>query len=118
MQLYIILYIFIHNLSSIDIISITFQSKIVLRNGTNTIGLTKKVEVELNKLLPEANIITKENASRQNYDQTLIIVINPEAQSLASSLTKQFNASASALPKGESQPKEGDIVIILGKDSV
>lgn len=95
------------------------QVKIGLRNGTTTIGLTNKVELEIKKVQPQINITTQENASKVNYEKTTIVIFNNSYQDLANSLTTILKgASVGELPQGEEKPKDVDILIILGKDRV
>ncbi len=77
----------------------TLGPKIVLRNGTKTLGLATKVETELKKVVPGLNVIVKENAA-DDYDKTVIVLLNDAGKDLALNLAKIFNASASALPTG------------------
>lgn len=94
------------------------QLKIVLRNGTSTVGLATKIESELKKSIPLINIVDKDNAAKNSYEKTLVVVLNDSGKDAADSLIKELNASASALPSGESKPKDADILIILGKDKI
>lgn len=93
------------------------QAKIGLRNGTNTVGLTTKIEAEIKSSQPRANIVSKDNAATSTYDKTVIVILNnafkDEADSLAALLK---GSSASTLPAGEVKPSNTDILIILGKD--
>ncbi len=91
--------------------------KIVLRNGTKTAGLAAKAETDLKKVVADLNVILKENATG-DYDKTVIVVLNSMGLNLAKDLTKILNASQSALPAGESKPKDGDILILLGRDRI
>ncbi len=93
-------------------------SKIVLRNGTTTTGLTTRVETELRKTIPDLNVTTKENASKNDYTKTLIVVLNENAKETASRLNDTLKGSLVSLPAGESKPAGADILIILGKDRV
>lgn len=95
----------------------TLGPKIVLKNGTTTAGLTTKVEADLKKVIADLNVIAKENATN-DYDKTVIVVLNSVGSDLAQKLAKVLNASASALPAGESRPKDGDILILIGKDRI
>jgi hypothetical protein len=92
--------------------------KIVLRNGTSTTGLASRVETRLKKDLPDINVVSKENAANPDYDKTIIAVMNEQALSLAQDLSRVLNASVSALPKAEIQPKEGDVVVVIGEDNI
>ena len=93
----------------------TAQPKIVLRNGTKTLGLATKVEADLKKSIPNLNVVAKENTDGE-YDSTLIVVLNNSFKDVAQNLAKVLDASTSALPSGESKPKKGDILVILGTD--
>lgn len=95
----------------------TAQPKVVLRNGTTTTGLTTKVETELKKVVADLNVVAKENAVN-DYDKTMVVVLNDAGKDLAVNLAKLLDVSTSALPAGESKPKSGDILILLGKDRI
>lgn len=94
------------------------QVKIALTNGTNTIGLTSKIEASLGKSISNFSVISKENAQKQNYDKTVVVLINDSAKSTAESIAKTFGASLGDLPSGEIKPKDADILVILGKDAI
>lgn len=90
--------------------------KIVLRNGTTTAGLTSKVEPEVKKSLPSVQIVDKGNAAKNDYEKTIVVVLNEGVRDQAVKLAKDLEASLSALSKEESKPKDVDILVILGKD--
>lgn len=93
------------------------QAKIALRNGTTTVGLAAKVEGEIKKVQPQANIALKDNALKADYEKTNIIILNPAFKDEANSLVEVLKGSSIGdLPKGEERPKDVDILIILGKD--
>lgn len=92
--------------------------KVVLRNGTKTTGLTSKVEADVKKSIPNVNILTKENAGKDDYEKTLVVVLNDTFKAEAEKLTKDLGVEVGDLPEGESKPKEGDILVILGKDKI
>jgi hypothetical protein len=94
------------------------QVRIVLRNGTSTNGLTGKIEPEIKKHLPTAEIVTKENASRSDYDKTLVVALSEVAQEPASQLAQALKANFGALPEGEKPITNADILVILGKESI
>ena len=93
------------------------QPKIVLRNGTTSVGLTLKVEAELKKTYPNLNVLEKENAVRADYQKTMVVILQDNDRDLANNLAKTLQAELGDLPPEESKPKDGDILIILGKDS-
>ena len=94
------------------------QAKIALRNGTSKVGITGKVETDIKKAFPEANIASKENANSKNYEKTTVIILNDSAKIAAESLAKSLNISTGDLPAGEDKPSDMDILIIIGKDKV
>lgn len=91
------------------------QAKIVLRNGTTTTGLTNKAEDDIKKAFPQANVILKENASKDSYDKSVVVIINDSAKDAATNIAKTLNIPLGGLPDGESKPN-ADILVILGKD--
>lgn len=93
------------------------SAKIVLKNGTGTTGLTTKIEQELKKSNPQVSIILKENAAKQDYEKTVVVVLNSSFEDAAAGLATVLKAQVGDLPAGESNPKDGDILIILGKDA-
>lgn len=92
-------------------------ARIVLRNGTTTIGLTNKVEAEIKKAVPDANITSKENASNQNFEKSIFVILSSGAKDSGESLAKSLNIPVGNLPQGEAKPS-ADILIILGKDKI
>lgn len=94
------------------------QAKIALRNGTSTTGLTNKAETDIKKAYPQANIVVKENASKDNYDKSTVVVLNDGAKEAANNIAKTLNISVGDLPAGESKPSNVDILIIIGKDRI
>lgn len=99
--------------------SAQIQPKIALRNGTTIVGLTTKAEGEIKKIQPQIAISSKDNASRNNYESTLVIILNSSFKDIASSLANKLKgASVSAIPVWESKPIDADILIILGKDRI
>lgn len=89
---------------------------IVLLNGTKTSGLASKVEEELKSKATGLNIISKDNAKKDSFEKTVVVVLNQVYLDMARNLASLLNATLGSLPEGEEKPKEGDILIILGKD--
>lgn len=92
--------------------------KVVLRNGTTIIGLTTTIENKLKADNIAVNISSKNNAEKQNYEKTTVVVLNDSAKDLGASLARDLGATLGDLPAGEIRPKDVDIVVILGKDVV
>ena len=96
----------------------TSQPKVVLRNGTTTIGLTSKVEDQLKKSIASLNVVDKENANRNNYEKSQIVILDDKGKDLAYNLSKLLKADIVSLASDEAKPKDGAILVILGKDSI
>lgn len=94
------------------------QAGIILRNGTSVTGLASKIETEIKKSFPKANIIDKDNALKENYEKTIVVILNESAKDAASNLAKTLNSSIAVLPPGESKPNGADILVIIGKDKI
>ena len=95
------------------------QARIALRNGSGSSGLTNKIETQIKAAFPDANITSKANASKNNYEKTVVVYLNESAKGAADNLAKTLNVQSSAtLPEGEVSPAETDLVIILGKDLI
>lgn len=92
------------------------QTRIGLRNGTNSVGLTGKVEVEIKKAFPEIQIISKDQSKRVDYEKTVVVVLTDEAKDMATEIAKTLNSQVVTLPEGENKSAEVDILIIVGKD--
>lgn len=92
------------------------QIKIGLRNGTKKVGLTGRYEPDIKRYLKDSVITSKENASKNDYDRTIVVVLNESDREKAKSLAKELKASLESLPAGEDKPENIDILIIFGKD--
>lgn len=92
------------------------EVRVVLYNGTNTAGLTRKAEPLVTKTGSGIKVVAKENATSTEYTSTQVIVLQKNASDIAKSIANSVNGSVvSSLPKGEVAPA-ADILIILGSD--
>ena len=88
--------------------------KVVLLNGTTTIGLTNVAEKTLTSKLSNVQITNKDNAAKSDYTKTVVVDLNnnpSEAQSIAQVL----GGAVGALPSGETKPTGVDFLVILAK---
>lgn len=92
------------------------KTRIGLRNGTDVVGLTYRVETNIKKLFPEVEIVFKDQDKRTDYEKTVVVVLNEASKDHATELAKVLNAQLDKLPDGETRPNEVDILIIVGKD--
>lgn len=94
------------------------QAKIGLLNGTPTAGLASRIEAEIRKSFPQAEIVVKDNAVKTNYDKTIVIMLNPAAKDASVNLAAALKAPMGDFPVGENKPVGVDLVVIIGKDKI
>jgi len=92
--------------------------KIVILNGTNTVGLTKQVESSLNGKVNNIDVVDRTNAKDNTYNQTIVVVLNSGSKKTAQSIADALNAKVEPLPKDETKPANADILIIAGSDLI
>lgn len=93
-----------------------FSESIFLRNGSGTAGLSRLVEDDLKKVLPNAKIIGRDNAVG-SFDKTTVVALSADNKSQAELVAKLFAANVSDLPAGEEKPAGATgVLIIIGKD--
>lgn len=90
--------------------------KVVLRNGTSQAGLTTTVENRLKKVITNLNVAGKENASKNTYEKSLVVLINNSAKDLSEKIARELKAEIGPMPQGESEAKNADVIVILGED--
>ena len=90
--------------------------KVALYNGTKTVGLTTKAENEINTTIQGIEISAKENAIKQDFEKTSVVLLTGAKKVEADAIAKQFNTTVTTtLPEGETKP-DADILVILGTD--
>lgn len=74
-----------------------------LRNGTESIGVTYKFETKLKRLLlnVEVEISDRNNASRQDYEMSVVVVGNLVHKSVGRQIASALGLSVVVLPSGE-----------------
>lgn len=90
--------------------------RLALYNGTSTSGATTKMENQIKKQFPSFEVVQKDLATNDNYQQTIIVDISGKYKDSVGDLGEFLGAKMSALPSGEVTP-EADILIILGNDA-
>lgn len=89
---------------------------IVLYNGTETPGITSSVEKSLSSLPFEFEVLEKENAQENTYEETRVFDISGKYSDKAEEIAKTLNVTVETeLPSSEKKPNS-DILIIVGKD--
>ena len=92
--------------------------KVIILNGTDTIGLTTKAESILKSKVSNAVVVDRDNAKKRTYEKTVIVDVKGSNGAGASVLAKAIGGTVSSLPAGEASPLNADFVIILGSDFV
>jgi hypothetical protein len=92
------------------------EISLVLFNGTKTSGLATKLETQLKKEFPAVKVMAKSNA-KNDYEKTVVVVLESYAKQSASQIAKNLNAELKEkTPDGEYPPAGADIIIFLGSD--
>lgn len=91
-------------------------TRITLYNGTNTVGLTKTVEKDLGGKISNIAVIAKENASKDDYEETIVIDLDGTQKATAAEIAKAVGGTVGTLPEGEEKPEDTDILVIIGSD--
>ncbi len=89
--------------------------KVALLNGTTTVGLTKKYEAKLLTDFKNLEVIAKENASKSDYKETVVVNLTNADSGVANSLSTAVGGKVGALPEGEQGPEGTDFLVILAK---
>lgn len=94
----------------------SFAPKVALRNGTDVAGLTRGVEDELKRLLPKAEITTRDNAKNPSTKETIVVDLTGNRRADAQRLAQAIGAKVGDLPEGEGKPAGADFLILIGSD--
>lgn len=94
------------------------QPKILLRNGTMSLNLATKMEAEIKKSFPLVIIAGKENAARNTYDRSIVVILNTALSGNAQEIARTLKLTIADLPSAEKKPTNADILIILGTDKI
>ena len=90
--------------------------RVSLYNGTQTAGLTRRMETQLATFDEvEIEIATRENAAG-DHEQTVVVDLSGQNAAAARQIAEFANARVAQLPSGEERPENADILIILGSD--
>lgn len=91
------------------------EIKLVLRNGTKTVGLASTVEKDIKRKASNIIVVTKDNASKQDYTKTLVIDLKGNNSAGVAQVAELVGGEVGKLPTGEVKPADADILVILGK---
>lgn len=88
---------------------------VAIYNGTAKGGLASVAEERLMGKIPQARIITKANAVKNDYKKTIVVDMTGIHQDMADLVASALGGKTSILPGGESTPS-AQIAVILGED--
>lgn len=91
-------------------------TRIALYNGSTTVGVTSKVESQLKQVSNALAVVTKENAKKNDYEETFIIDSTGQNASMATQIAQALGGTLATLPAGEVFPADTDILVIIGKE--
>ena len=92
--------------------------KMSIFNGTKEDNIFQDIENKLKEQKINAEFVTKRNALRDNYIQTLVVDLTGESSESADQIAKALDGQVGSLPKGETKPEGSDILIIAGLNLV
>ena len=90
----------------------------ILLNGTATIGLTRQYESELRQKIANFTVLSRDNALKKDYQNTLLVDLNNDQAEEAKNLAEKLEISLSSIPEGEITSGSADFLIITGADLV
>lgn len=115
-------------ISPSPIIDTAFQNTpftVVLYNGTNSSGLTFRVEQLLKENKINAKIIDRDSARKKDYNKSLVVDLGTGKSNIGESLAQILNAEfVQKMPQGEIKPVASgsavpvDFLIIAGKEAI
>ncbi len=88
--------------------------KVALYNGSNIVGLANSAEEKLKEKFSNLKIVTKENAKKKDYAETIVVDLSGDKKTQAEEIAKILEGETSPLPEGEIKP-EADILVIVAK---
>jgi hypothetical protein len=94
------------------------NAKVIIINGTESSGLTGKVEKAIHEKFPDIDIVSLGVAVKKDYEKTLVVNLNGAYKNTVEELSKSIGAEVSDLPSDEKKPVKTDILIIVGKDKM
>lgn len=91
-------------------------TRVALYNGTETTGLTNRAEPRVEENVANTEVVVKENAARENYEETVVVDLSGSRVAVATAIAEELGGTVGSLPSGEERPANADILVILGSD--
>jgi len=90
-------------------------SSVLLRNGTQVVGLTKTYESVLKQKTPTLTVVDRENAKRSDWEKSILVDVSGRQSEQTANLAQVLGISVGLMPADETTPS-ADFLIILGSD--
>jgi hypothetical protein len=90
------------------------NAKIALYNGSSKVGVTNALEDEIKTKFPDVEVIAKEKAAKNDYQDNFVIDLSSKNAELAKNIADNLGGVIGTLPDGETAPAGADILVILG----
>ncbi|TXG77943.1 hypothetical protein E6Q11_01930 [Candidatus Dojkabacteria bacterium] len=90
--------------------------RVALYNGSIEVGVTNSIESVLRAAVPNAAVVTKETAVKNDYQKTLVIDVSGANGAAALSVASAVGGEVGGLPAGEKAPADADVLVIVGND--
>lgn len=93
--------------------------RFLLYNGTTKVGLTSKYETALKTAIPNAIVVDRDNAKKNDYPKTILVSIAGVKPEDVTKVSQILGIPIEKLPEGESvPPNQADLLIIVGADKL
>lgn len=89
--------------------------RVSLLNGSDETGVANTVEGQLKTILPNAAVVSKDDAEKNDYEKTVIVDVTGKSTDAANQIASALGGEVGELPEGETAPSDADILIIIGK---
>lgn len=90
--------------------------RVALYNGSTEVGVTNSTEATLRSAIPNAAVVTKEAAAKNDYPKTLVVDLAGTNGAAALSVASAVGGEVGNLPEGEKGPADADILVIVGNN--
>lgn len=85
--------------------------RVALYNGSIEVGVTNSIESVLRAAVPNAAVVTKETAVKNDYQKTLVIDVSGANGAAALSVASAVGGEVGGLPAGEKAPANADVIV-------
>lgn len=88
--------------------------RVALLNGSKTVGITNMKEKQLSTTFKNLAVVTKENAKKDDYEQTIVVDVTGKNIELSQQVADTLGGIVAGLPSGEVAPNDVDVLVIVG----